>query len=152
MLNSQYWWVFCSFDSLQIHLPLGTTISATCTVGSMYCSNAGLTNLLYCLMTPAMSRPRSVMSLFRRLTSRMSESVSTNTFMSSSWTAHREREIKYKMSKTDNMRDRQQKKSKLGLQRTNTFDNYNVKCNQATTMCILVHFEGFNIKCSYVFG
>lgn len=65
--------------------PRGTTMSAACTVGSMYCSNAGLTNLLYCLMMPPMSRPRCEMSLFSLRMRRMSESVSTNTFMSSSW-------------------------------------------------------------------
>lgn len=67
------------------HSPLGTTMSADCTVGSMYCSNAGFTNLLYCLMMPLMFRPRWEMSLLSRRIRRMSESVSTNTFMSSSW-------------------------------------------------------------------
>lgn len=141
MLNSQYWWVFCSFNSFQIHLPLGTTISATCTVGSMYCSNAGLTNLLYCLMTPVMSRPRSVMSLFRRLTSRMSESVSTNTFMSSSWRAHRQKHNTKCQKLTD-----KPKKCKLGLQQTNTL--IITMLNATTNRCILVHFKGFDIKCS----
>lgn len=64
--------------------PLGTTISASLMVGSMYCSKAGFTNLLYCLITPSMSRPRSVMSLRSRRTSRMSESVSTKIFISRS--------------------------------------------------------------------
>ena len=68
-----------------LHAPRGTTISARRMVGSMYCSNAGLTNLLYCLMTPSMSLPLSVISLLSRRTSRMSESVSTKIFMSSSW-------------------------------------------------------------------
>lgn len=61
--------------------PLGTTMSASLMVGSMYCSKAGFTNLLYCLMTPSISRPRSVMSLRSRRTSRMSESVSTKIFI-----------------------------------------------------------------------
>lgn len=59
-------------------------MSASLMVGSMYCSKAGFTNLLYCLMTPSMSRPRSVMSLRSRRTSRMSESVSTKSFISRS--------------------------------------------------------------------
>ena len=67
-------------------------MSAACTVGSMYCSNAGFTNLLYCLMMPLMSRPRCEMSLFSRRIRRMSESVSTNTFMSNSWQTGRENE------------------------------------------------------------
>ncbi len=64
--------------------PLGTSMSASLMLGSMYCSKAGFTNLLYCLMTPSMSRPRSVMSLRSRRTSRMSESVSTKIFISRS--------------------------------------------------------------------
>lgn len=76
--KSKVWW-----ESL-IVLPLGTTISASLMVGSMYCSKAGFTNLLYCLMTPSMSRPRSVMSLRSRRTSRMSESASTKIFISRS--------------------------------------------------------------------
>lgn len=112
--------MFGSFDIFQLHLPLGTTISATCTVGSMYCSNAGLTNLLYCLMTPAMSRPLFVMSLFRRLTSRMSESVSTNTFMSRSWRTHRNRNTTKCKKNWQNVIDKQ-KKCTLGLQQTNIF-------------------------------
>lgn len=71
--------------SVQANWPRGTTISASLMVGSMYCSKAGFTNLLYCLITPSMSRPRSVMSLLSLRTSRMSESVSTKIFMSSSW-------------------------------------------------------------------
>lgn len=59
-------------------------MSASRMVGWMYWSKAGLTNLLYCLMTPSMSRPRSLMSLRRRRTKRMSESVSTNIFRSRS--------------------------------------------------------------------
>lgn len=65
-------------------LPLGTTMSARRMVGWMYWSNAGFTNLLYCLMTPSMSRPRSLMSRRSRRTRRMSESVSTKIFMSRS--------------------------------------------------------------------
>lgn len=85
-LTSEVWSSTISVKtSLQVNWPLGTTMSADCTVGSMYCSNAGLTNLLYCLMMPLMSRPRWEMSLFSLRTRRMSESVSTNTFMSSSW-------------------------------------------------------------------
>lgn len=65
-------------------VPRGTTMSASRMVGWMYWSKAGLTNLLYCLMTPSMSRPRSLMSLRRRRTKRMSESVSTKIFRSRS--------------------------------------------------------------------
>lgn len=65
-------------------VPRGTTMSASRMVGWMYWSKAGFTNLLYCLMTPSMSRPRSLMSLRRRRTKRMSESVSTKIFRSRS--------------------------------------------------------------------
>lgn len=65
--------------------PRGTTMSARRMVGWMYWSKAGFTNLLYCLMTPSMSRPRSLMSRRSRRTRRMSESVSTKIFMSRSW-------------------------------------------------------------------
>lgn len=71
--------------SVKANWPRGTTISASLMVGSMYCSKAGFTNLLYCLITPSMSRPRSVMSLRSLRTSRMSESVSTKIFISSNW-------------------------------------------------------------------
>ncbi len=71
--------------SVKANWPRGTTISASLMVGSMYCSKAGFTNLLYCLITPSMSRPRFVMSLLSLRTSRMSESVSTKIFISSNW-------------------------------------------------------------------
>lgn len=73
------------WECIYIYTPRGTTMSARRMVGSMYCSNAGLTNLLYCLMTPSMSLPLSVISLLSRRTRRMSESVSTKIFMSSNW-------------------------------------------------------------------
>lgn len=73
-------------------LPRGTTMSATRMVGWIYWSKAGLTNLLYCLMTPSISRPRSLMSLRKRRTRRMSESVSTNIFISRSCRGKKQRE------------------------------------------------------------
>ena len=80
-----YCWVLGIYEKWgRLFSPLGTTMSASLMVGSMYCSKAGFTNLLYCLMTPSMSRPRSVMSLRSRRTSRMSESVSTKIFISRS--------------------------------------------------------------------
>lgn len=76
--------VHVSWEDVLTLSPLGTTISVSLMVGSMYCSKAGFTNLLYCLVTPSMSRRRSVMSLRSRRTSRMSESASTKIFISRS--------------------------------------------------------------------
>lgn len=63
--------------------PLGTTTSTRLMVGSMYCSKADFINFC-CLMTPSMSRRRSVMSQRSRRTSRTSESVAIKIFISRS--------------------------------------------------------------------
>ena len=55
--------------------------SAYFLLGETNVSNIGLTNVVYCVMTPSTDRPRSTVSRFKRLASRRSSSVSTKIFM-----------------------------------------------------------------------
>ena len=64
-------------------IPRGMMMSAYAFVGSMYESNAGLTNLSYCFRTPLKSRPLWLISLDSLRHNRISESVSTKIFKSS---------------------------------------------------------------------
>lgn len=53
-------WCLCG---VQADLPQGMITSACFRLGATKVSNAGLTNFVYCSMTPAMSLPRSATSL-----------------------------------------------------------------------------------------